>query len=345
MKILLLSYRFYPSIGGIEIISESLATRFVRLGAEVHLITKTTEDDGKNFPFHVIRNPNLLNLLKEYFWADVILENHPALSLSWPLLLYRKPHIIVIQTWISKMDRSISLKDKIKSLWLHNANSVVAISRIIKNLTFPKAHVLGNPYNEGLFRRLPSIRRDKDFVFLGRLIADKGADMAIEILHLLHSDQKYRNRRFTLSIIGDGKELNRLKDMVERYNLKEYVSFTGSLSGDKLVEYLNRHKYLLVPSRWIEPFGIVALEGMACGCLPFVSDEGGLIDAIGNAGVSFKRNNINSMFLQIKEILDSPDLENSIRNSAKNHLQKYESELVAKKYLKLIGAAMGQEQI
>ena len=55
-----------------------------------------------------------------------------------------------------------------------------------------------------------------------------------------------------------------------------------------MVEELNRHEIMVVPSRWNELFGVVALEGMACGCAMLVSDGGGLPDAVGYAGHNLK---------------------------------------------------------
>lgn len=45
----------------------------------------------------------------------------------------------------------------------------------------------------------------------------------------------------------------------------------------------------MIPSVWGEAFGIVALEGMASGCIEICSDSDGLQEAIGNNGFLFKR--------------------------------------------------------
>src|SRR5690606_40338743 len=94
---------------------------------------------------------------------------------------------------------------------------------------------------------------------------------------------------FRLTIIGDGPEAPVLKALAVKYGLEHKVDFKGSLQGKELVDCLNQHKLILVPSRWEEPFGNVALEGMACGCIPVVSDGGGLAEAVGHAGLTFQR--------------------------------------------------------
>jgi glycosyltransferase involved in cell wall biosynthesis len=56
---------------------------------------------------------------------------------------------------------------------------------------------------------------------------------------------------------------------------------TGNLAGrlDELGIQLN-----VVPSQWDEPFGLAAIEGMACSCLTIVSGKGGLRDIAARTG-------------------------------------------------------------
>jgi glycosyltransferase involved in cell wall biosynthesis len=97
---------------------------------------------------------------------------------------------------------------------------------------------------------------------------------------------------------------------------------------------------ILVPSRWEEPFGNVALEGMACGCIPVVSDGGGLPDAVGSAGLTFKRGDTADMVKRIREILHSKELEEKLRLEALQHLKLHHPKKVADRYLKVIREAV-----
>ena len=38
----------------------------------------------------------------------------------------------------------------------------------------PAAEVIGNPYDDDNFKLLPNITRDRDLIFVGRLVSDKG---------------------------------------------------------------------------------------------------------------------------------------------------------------------------
>ncbi len=343
MKILFISHKFYPDIGGIEINSEILANGFFNAGHEIRLITWTKDLGKKQFSFPIIRNPSLSQLLRAHLWADVVFENNPSMRLSWPSLILKKPSVIAIRTWINRIDGRISWQDKLKIWSLKKASKVIAISDAVRERSCSNAEVIGNPYRYKLFRILPEIKKTVGFVFLGRLVSDKGADIAIEAIAQFLKDMNKEKEACTnlcLTIIGDGPELQALKDIARNFNIQPYIKFEGALTGEALVACLNKHRFILIPSRWEEPFGNVALEGMACGCVPIVSDGGGLKDAVGNAGITFTRGNVNSLVENIMKVFTNPVLEANLRNAANNHLTKHYPEVVSQKYLRVIEDVM-----
>ncbi|WP_018614262.1 glycosyltransferase family 4 protein [Segetibacter koreensis] len=343
LKILFLTHKFYPDIGGIETISSLLACSFAKKGYDVHLLTWSADPTGKKFPFTVIRKPALQKLFQEHAWADMVFENNLCIRLSWPGLFYKRPTIIGLHTWISQVDGKVGWQDLFKYKWLKRATGVIACSDAVRRRCWPKALVIGNPYQEEIFRVLTDIPRTLDFVFLGRLVSDKGGALAIEAFHRLvcqEDGQKKESNRRILTIIGDGPERGNLQGLVAKLGIKDNVVFTGALGGEELVNCLNQHKFLLVPSIWEEPFGIVALEGMACGCVPIVSNGGGLPDAVGNAGLVFKRGDVDSLVAAIQKINNEPNLEQQLRNAAPAHLKKHKQSIVFEQYLDLLRKAV-----
>jgi glycosyltransferase involved in cell wall biosynthesis len=338
MKILLLSHCFYPDIGGIEINSEILAYRMAEMENEVHLVTWTLDSNKNKFPFEVIRKPNLHKLLMEHKWADIILENNPCLRLSWPNIFFNKSSVVVLNTWISRINGSRGYQDIIKLFWLKRASKVIAVSKAIKEGTFKDAIVIGNPYRKEKFGVIEEITREKDFVFLGRLVSDKGADLAIKAFGRVLTELENTSQRNTLTctIIGDGPDMVSLKNLVKHLNIESHVTFTGSLTGDLLMNVLNQHKSLLVPSTWKEPFGNVALEGLACGCIPIVSDGGGLPEAVGQAGLVFSRGSLDSLVQAMLRLIHDPVLVDSLKLNAKMHLKNHTPEVVCEKYYNVL---------
>ncbi|TRW24634.1 glycosyltransferase family 4 protein [Flavobacterium zepuense] len=343
MNILFLSHKFYPDVGGTEANSEFLANAFTGLGANVHLVTWTKEEGDKKFPFTVIRNPDIKELVKQHKWADVVFENSPVLRMSWLNLFIKKPLVIALNTWIGE-DGKKSLQATAKFKWLARAKSVIAVSNAIKNKCWPQAVVIENAYNDKLF-----VNKNKDedskksFVFLGRLVSDKGANMAIDAiadLKRLKVQNALLDLDINLTIIGQGADFDKLNEQVVSLGLLDNVTFAGMLTGNDLVDALNNHKYLLIPSMWEEPFGIVALEGMACGCIPVVSDGGGLPDAVGKAGVVFKRKDQADLDKSILNLIQDKNFEERLKKEAPAHLHSHSTEIVAQKYFNLIQQAL-----
>lgn len=346
MKILFLSHSFYPQLGGIESNSELLAAAFTAAGHEVHLLTWSEDDTGRSFPYEITRNPGSRQLLQAHQWADLVFENNPCFRLGWPGLLFRRPAVIAINTWITRPDGKVSWRDKIKiSWWLKRCKAVIAVSDAVRKACWPAATVIRNPYRAADFYREPSVDRDADFVFLGRLVSDKGASQAIEAIYKLRPSMRQEGKHVPcLTIIGDGPERKALEQLVARLSLEDAVVFTGALKGEPLRKMLNRHRYMLAPSAWEEPFGNVVLEGMACGCLPIASDGGGLPEAIGNAGLVFRRNDIGSLVNSMYRVMKNPALDRQLRDAAPGHLAAHLPQVVVSKYLQVIEKAFNAKQ-
>lgn len=222
-------------------------------------------------------------------------------------------------------------------------SKVIACSNAIRKRCWPDSFVIENPYEKDIFRMLPDVPKTADFVFLGRLVSDKGADLAIQAFHSLFTErdlQKAVPSNLLLTIVGDGPEKERLEGMVSELGLQKNIAFRGSLSGELLVNCLNRHRFILVPSLWEEPFGIVVLEGMACGCLPIVSDGGGLPDAVGNAGLTFRRGDVDALVSCIRKVLENPGLEKQLREAATSHLAAHYPDVISGRYLEIIERAV-----
>jgi glycosyltransferase involved in cell wall biosynthesis len=323
MKILLGSHVFLPSIGGIETVSELLAREFVSLRHDVRVITQTA--DGNEFPFPVIRRPGAMELLRQVAWCDVFLQNNISLRTLWPLLVVRRPFFIVHQTWIAN-----GWTRPLKRFVLRFGKSI-AISQAVAREVASASAVIGNPYDDEVFTDRAS-ERTRDLVYVGRLVSDKGVDLLIEGLSILRS----LGTRTQLTIVGDGPERGNLEKQIAELNLGAAVEFVGSRTGSQLAEILNRHRILVVPSRWPEPFGIVAVEAIACGCAVVGSDHGGLPEAIGPCGITFPNNDGRALANALAQVINDPTWREQLRRHAASHLARFTKGRVAEAYLEFI---------
>jgi glycosyltransferase involved in cell wall biosynthesis len=100
---------------------------------------------------------------------------------------------------------------------------------------------------------------------------------------------------------------------------------------------LNRHRILVVPSRWPEPFGIVALEAIACGCVVVGSAGGGLSEAIGPCGLTFPNGDGAALAHVLRELLGNPERVAELGTGGASHLARFSPSAVAKRYLEEMG--------
>jgi glycosyltransferase involved in cell wall biosynthesis len=102
---------------------------------------------------------------------------------------------------------------------------------------------------------------------------------------------------------------------------------------------LNQHRILVVPSRWPEPFGIVAVEAIACGCVVVGSVEGGLPEAIGPCGLTFPNGETEALAGVLQQLLTNPNKLAALRANAAAHLAQFNRTHVARLYLDAMSAA------
>jgi glycosyltransferase involved in cell wall biosynthesis len=332
LKILLGSHHFFPSVGGIETSSALLALEFAKLGHDVHVVTQT--GDGNSFSFPVIRRPSAFGLFRQVRWCDVFLQNNISLRTMWPLLFVRRPLFIIHQTWITDAQGRVRWLDRLKLFLLRFVKSF-AISQAVAERLPTLSINIGNPYDDEIFENLGSGDRTNDLVFVGRLVSDKGLDILIDALAILRDSSVETH----LTVVGDGPERPRLEEQIARLNLQASVTFRGQHTGRQLAEILNLHAVLVIPSRWQEPFGIVAVEGIACGCVAVGADGGGLAEAIGPCGKTFRNGDPHDLAIVLTRLLRNDNEREILRRNAASHLARFAKGRVAKLCLEAMNNA------
>ena len=120
------------------------------------------------------------------------------------------------------------------------------------------------------------IPEDGYALFLGRLSPEKG------VKQLLSAWKKLRSPHARLVIAGRGFEEERIRSLTRDLPSVEVRGFVDRSQHEDLWA---KAKFLIVPSIWQEPFGLVALEAMAHGRPLVVSNLGALPEIVGEAGL------------------------------------------------------------
>jgi glycogen(starch) synthase len=339
VKILLSSYVFSPSVGGIETVSELITPEFVRAGHEVILITATREEDGIKRPYQVERRPSLRRMIELVRWSDVYFQNNISLLYAWPLLFIRKPWVIAHHTWLAEFPKGRNWKARLKRVLLRYGTNATISKPVACDLPLPST-IVGNPYAPDIFKLRPEIPRERELVYLGRLVSDKGIDLLIESV----ADLRKQGLHPRLTIIGSGQEEGSLRKLTSERGLDGQVEFLGSKKPAEIARLLNAHQILVVPSRWPEPFGIVALEGIASGCVVAASQAGGLPQAVGPCGLTFTIADLEELTSTLHTLLTQPELRSRLSLHAEQHLRQFQPAIVAKKYIDVFNQSLRTHQ-
>lgn len=167
--------------------------------------------------------------------------------------------------------------------------------RIIKEfqLSQDKIHILGVSY----------------------LVKRKGFENLLKALETIRKN----NKNFSLHLIGDGPEREKLEGLVKEFHLNDHVRFWGYNQKEELPKFLAISDIFVFPS-FIDIWGLVLNEAMASG-LPVVASKyaGATYDLVtdGVNGFVIDPYNIEEMAEKILVLINNPELRKHIGEMAR----------------------------
>lgn len=138
---------------------------------------------------------------------------------------------------------------------------------------------------------------------LGRQVRDKGFDVAVSAFAMVA--ERYPPLRLTM--VGDGPEHRALERLAADLGVSGRVDFEGRVP--EIMPYLEAATILLMPSRWEETFGLVALEAALMGRPVVAARVGALPEVVqdGETGVLVEREDGPALADAIVGLLERPD--------------------------------------
>ncbi|MEU8634000.1 glycosyltransferase [Amycolatopsis sp. NPDC048633] len=146
-------------------------------------------------------------------------------------------------------------------------------------------------------------------VSVGRLVPRKGFGVAITALAQLPDTELVIAGGPERDLLPQDPEAKRLRELAGKLGVGDRVRWPGRVSREDLPSLLRSADAVLC-TPFYEPFGIVALEAMACGVPVVAAAVGGLADTVvdGVTGVLVRPGRPKELAARVRRLLDDPAL-------------------------------------
>ncbi len=282
--------------GGVELTLFNLAKEMSRRGYQVKVIAPQqsslpgitcqeipgtwqdmVQNSKRDIPTILPQNSVLANM---WDFAKKVEDDYDLIvnfAFDW-LPLYLTPffnrtiaHLISMGSMTNAIDDMIRQVDKTfpYTIGFHTQEQAKTFS-FLENF-----YILGNGIDVSLYR---FCNNPSDFFsWIGRISPEKGLEDAI-------SAAKVANVK--LKIFGKIQDIEYWKNIQINYSEVSF-QYEGFLSTSKLQEKIRKSKAILVTPKWIEAFGNVVIESLACGVPTIAYKRGGPIELVKNGETGF----------------------------------------------------------
>lgn len=254
-------------------------------------------------------------------------------------------HDMVVSKRFGQLDNESKYVANIERWVCQEADRVICVSRytrdeVIKHYDAPpdRTYAIHNavamesfaePDVKLLHRFRAAVAKDDEQVvlYVGRLDREKGIDVLLRAF----GQVLRRGIRAKLVVAGSGVLESVLRKQATEQGIAGAVVFGGYAKGEVLTYLYRSAQVLAVPSLY-EPFGIVALEGMASGNAVVASASGGLTEIVehGKSGLLFRPGNDADLTKCLASVLADPGLRNRLaRNGERRAREVFNWERVA----------------
>lgn len=332
-RILYWTQLFYPYVGGVEVLGSRFIPTLEKRGFEFIVVTShgslnLPDEDEHNgikifrLPFQTaLREKNFedmitsrkrLQQIKQTFKPDIVHFNFtdPSIFFHWQTQAAHPAKTIVSirlavpsapaneQTLLGQTFRNadwITTNSRAMLADVHQAvpETINYSSTIYNGLEAPEMmpdHITFQPLH---------------LLAIGRVVPEKGFDIALEAMPEILA--KRPDARLTIA--GDGPEKAQLEKQVEALGIQSAVNFTGWVTPEKVYELINEASMVVVPSRWREAFGLVALQAAQMARPVVASNVGGLPEVIadGQTGFIIEKENATELARAVLQLTESPE--------------------------------------
>ncbi len=221
-------------------------------------------------------------------------------------------------------------------------NVAEAIKRHLDSNLHEKVRTLYSGIDLSVFKPLPSVEKQWDLAFMGRLEAMKSVDLFPEMLSLL----KPKFPMLKMMMTGEGSLKNWLFKEFEERNVSSMVEYHGVAETEVVPLLINKSRIFLYPSRK-EPFGLSIVEAMACGVPVITTNVFGPREIVRHNfdGIAVPPDDAEGLAKAVESLLSDDELRKRIaQNALKSAQKRYDIRVHAKRLLVIYQEAIEAEK-
>ncbi|HEY3305035.1 MAG TPA: glycosyltransferase family 4 protein [Candidatus Binatia bacterium] len=347
MRVLFWSEQFWPNIGGVEVWSAKLLCALREHGHDFIVVTSQdasalAQEDRyqgipvRRFPFwtaltsrdarRLIEIKREVARLKQRFQPDLVHLNLSGASVYFHVQTadtYRTPLLVSLH---QPLEHQSGGSDSIVGRVLRSADWTTAGSTMVLTTALRLVPEISSRSSVNYFGfDTPDLSPESlpfeapRLLCLGRHVYDKGFDLALTAFSTIA-------RRFSharLIMASDGPARPALEQQAAELGIAHLVDFIGWVEFDKIPALLNSATMVLMPSRGIEGFGLVAMEAAVMGRPVVATRNGGLSEVVvdGQTGLIVESENSAELARAIEYLIDHPDITAMMGRAARSRAQ------------------------
>ncbi|MCR4081614.1 glycosyltransferase family 4 protein [Providencia stuartii] len=300
--IILITKEFPPQLGGAGIIASNIVSAIKNSNHKIILITSSSK---LWFLFMFIKL-KYYDLIKKN--KTIIINDVGAMYVCGLALNKKKISKSILWLHGSEKEKAFKTKSKIKKLIFFNKVNLnlyknvkyrVFVSNFLRkkfsdikcfngnSILIPNS--ISDTFTSTInSNRKKAINEKVNILTVSRIVKDKGYFRFLETFKVLPS-------KYHWTIVGDGPDLETLKNKIKSYGLSQRVVFLGKQNQKQLLPLYQSHDIFVLLSDFEESFGLVYIEALYCGIPVLANDKGALVDTLqGLHGVSFVKPSDNS---------------------------------------------------